>query len=113
MQLALCSNGDSSPVKELMAETVLLYDVEREESATAESKRDSKSESSKPSDDSQLEKVARHKTENLERLEATAMSPAEEPKEGTITCNSTEMVREKVSSSNGKSLLTLCMYTSV
>ena len=70
-----------------MSELVHLYDVVVEDS-DVESKTDSRAVNSQSSD---VDKKADGCREGME----LAVSSAAKPREGAITCNSTEMIREK------------------
>ena len=96
-----CSSGDTTSAKELMAEMVHLYDVVQEDSPQELGTDTAQVKSKSQSKDSGSEETSGHHREGLEGMEAAA-SVAHGPREGAITCNSTEMVREKCSSSNGE-----------
>ena len=102
-----CSNGDTTSAKELMAEMVHLYDVVREESALELSTDTAQSKSKSRSEDGGSKEMSDHHPAGLEGVEAVA-SVALGPREGAVTCNSVEMVREKCSSRNGEMVCGTC-----
>ena len=94
------SNGDSSgSAKELMSELVHLYDVVVEDTET-----DSRPANAQSSDVDKKEGLAGPGGGGVGShigMEM-AVSSAAKPREGAITCNSTEMIREKHHYANGR-----------
>ena len=96
-----CSIGDTSSAKELMSELVHLYDVVVEEPGV-DTSTDSRVLNGGSSDVKEKEGCG-HKAGGSQEVMETAMSgTAVEPREGAITCNSMEMIREKQQCTGGE-----------
>ena len=99
------SNGDTSSAKELMSELVHLYDVVVEDSdSDVDSKSDSTATNGQSSD---VVKEKKGSTDGSREGMELAVSSAAKPREGAITCNSTEMIREKQHCISGR-LISKC-----
>ena len=96
-----CSIGDTSSAKELMSELVHLYDVVAEEPGV-DTSTDSRVLNGGSSDVKEKEECG-HKAGGSQEVMETAMSgTAVEPRDGAITCNSMEMIREKQQCTGGE-----------
>jgi hypothetical protein len=88
-----CSDGDTSSAKELMSELLHLCDVVEEDSET-----ESRAVNGRLSDVDEKMDLSVGGREGME----VAVSSAAKPRKGAITCNSTEMVREKQLCTSGR-----------